>query len=149
MDMVIGILKQLGADETLWQQFLIVTAMYFLAKFLFLDHLQNVIENREEKTVKLEGSAEKQFDEINKLSNEYKEKISSANKEAKANLDSSKKSIAKDLESKYRGEEKTINDYIESSRKDIEADLAQKKDQILSEAETLSNSLVQKIAKGS
>ncbi len=148
MDMVIGILKQLGADETLWQQFLIVTAMYFLAKFLFLDHLQNVIENREEKTVKLEGNAEKQFEEINKLSNEYKEKISAANKEAKANLDLNKKDIAKDLENKYRGEEKTINDYIDSSRKDIEADLAQKKDQVLSEAETLSNSLVQKIAKG-
>lgn len=149
MDMVIGILKQLGADETLWQQFVIVTAMYFLAKFLFLDHLQNVIETREEKTVKLEGNAEKQFEEINKLSSEYKDKISSANKEAKATLDQNKKDIAKELENKYRGEEKTINEYIESSRKDIEADLAQKKDQVLSEAETLSNSLVQKIAKGS
>lgn len=148
MDMVLGILKQLGANETIWQQFIIVTAMYFLAKFTFLDHLQKVIENREEKTVKLEGNAEKQFEEINKLSSEYKEKINSANKEAKAKLDSMKKEISKELEGKYREEEKTINDYIESTRKDVEADLAQKKDQVLSEAETLSISLVEKIAKG-
>lgn len=148
MDMVLGILKQLGANETIWQQFIIVTAMYFLAKFTFLDHLQKVIENREEKTVKLEGNAEKQFEEINKLSSEYKEKINSANKEAKAKLDSMKKEISKELEGKYREEEKSINDYIESTRKDVEADLAQKKDQVLSEAETLSISLVEKIAKG-
>ncbi len=148
MEMVLGIFGQLGADKTLWYQFAIVVVMYLLSKHLFFEHLQNVIETREEKTVKLEGNAEKQFDEINKLSGEYKEKINSANKEAKLKLDENKKQIAKDLESKYRGEEKTINDYIESSRKDIEADLAQKKDQLLSEAETLSNSLVQKIAKG-
>lgn len=148
MDMVLGILKQLGANETIWQQFVIVTAMYFLAKFTFLDHLQNVIETREEKTVKLEGNAEKQFEEINKLSNEYKEKITSANKEAKAKLDAQKKEISKEFEAKYRAEEKSINNYIDSTRKDIEADLAQKKDQVLSEAETLSNSLVEKIAKG-
>lgn len=148
MDMVINILKQLGADSTLWHQFLIVTVLYFLAKYTFLDHLEKVIENREERTVKREGNAEKQFDEINKLSNEYKDKISSTNKEAKISLDQNKKSIAKELENKYRDEEKTINEYIETSRKDLEADLAQKKDQVLSEAETLSNSLVQKIAKG-
>lgn len=149
MDMVIGILKQLGADSTLWQQFLVVTLMYFLAKFTFLDHLQNVIETREEKTVKLEGDAEKQFEEVNKLSSEYKEKITTANKAAKAKLDEYKKEVSKELEGKYRAEEKNINDYIDSSRKDVEADLAQKKDQVLSDAESLSNSLVQKIAKGS
>lgn len=148
MDMVIGILKQLGADSTLWQQFLVVFLMYILAKFTFLDHLQNVIENREEKTIKLEGNAEKQFEEVNKLSSEYKEKISAANKEAKTKVEQHKKEITKELELKYRAEEKSINDYIESSRKDVEVELSEKKDQIFSDAESLSNTLVQKIIKG-
>lgn len=149
MDLVIGILKQLGADSTLWQQFLIVTLMYFLSKYTFLDHLQKVIETREEKTVKLEGDAEKQFEEINKLSSEYKEKITSANKSARMKLDNFKKDVSKNLEGKYRSEEKNINDFIDNSRKEVEAELAQKKDQVLSDAESLANSLVEKIVKGS
>lgn len=149
MDLVIGILKQLGADSTLWQQFLIVTLMYFLSKYTFLDHLQKVIETREEKTVKLEDDAEKQFEEINKLSSEYKEKITSANKSARMKLDNFKKDVSKNLEGKYRSEEKNINDFIDNSRKEVEAELAQKKDQVLSDAESLANSLVEKIVKGS
>jgi F0F1-type ATP synthase membrane subunit b/b' len=149
MDLVIGILKQLGADSTLWQQFLIVTLMYFLSKYTFLDHLQKVIETREEKTVKLEDDAEKQFEEINKLSSEYKEKITSANKSARTKLDNFKKDVSKNLEGKYRSEEKNINDFIDNSRKEVEAELAQKKDQVLSDAESLANSLVEKIVKGS
>lgn len=148
MDMVIGILKQLGADETLLVQFGIVVAMFFLSKVLFLDHLQTVIETREDRTVKLEGNAEKQFDEITKMSNEYKEKITSANKAAKANLDNSKKEITKDLEAKYRTEEKTISDYIESSRKEVEKEIAIQREQVLGEADQLAASLVQKITKG-
>lgn len=148
MEMVLGIFKQLGANDSLWYQLGIVVLMYFLTKVLFFDHLQKVLESREEKTVKLEGSADKQFEKVNKLASEYKDKINNANKDARTRLDQEKSEISKSLEVEYKKEEKTINDYIDSSRKDAEIKLKQQKDKILSDAEDLANSLVQKITRG-
>ena len=148
MDMVLGIFAQLGADKTLWYQFAIIIVMYLLSKALFFGHLQNIIESREEKTVGLEGSAEKQFEEVNKLAANYKEKIGTATKSAKAKLDSDRSEISKSLEKNYKSEEKKINDYIDESRKESEANLKVQKDKILSDAEDLASSLVQKITRG-
>ena len=148
MDMVLGIFAQLGADKTLWYQFAIIIVMYLLSKALFFEHLQNIIESREEKTVGLEGSAEKQFEEVNKLAANYKEKIGTATKSAKAKLDSDRSEISKSLEKNYKSEEKKINDYIDESRKESEANLKVQKDKILSDAEDLASSLVQKITRG-
>ena len=148
MDMVLGIFAQLGADKTLWYQFAIIIVMYLLSKALFFGHLQNIIESREEKTVGLEGSAEKQFEEVNKLAANYKEKIGTATKSAKAKLDSDRSEISKSLEKNYKSEEKKINDYIDESRKQSEANLKVQKDKILSDAEDLASSLVQKITRG-
>lgn len=148
MDMVLGIFAQLGADKTLWYQFAIIIVMYLLSKALFFGHLQNIIESREEKTVGLEGSAEKQFEEVNKLAANYKEKIGTATKSAKAKLDSDRSEISKSLEKNYKSEEKKINDYIDESRKESEENLKVQKDKILSDAEDLASSLVQKITRG-
>lgn len=148
MDMVLGIFAQLGADKTLWYQFAIVVVMYLLSKTLFFGHLQTVLESREEKTVKLEGNAEKQFEEVNKIASEYKEKIGAATKSAREKLESEKSEITKSLEANYKAEEKKINDYIDASRKESEAKLQEQKDKILSDAEGLANTLVQKITKG-
>ena len=63
MEMFVDIFKQLGANESLVHQFIIVVVMFFLTKFLFLNHLQRILETREDKTVNLEGDAEKQFEE--------------------------------------------------------------------------------------
>jgi F0F1-type ATP synthase membrane subunit b/b' len=148
MDMVLGIFAQLGADKTLWYQFAIIIVMYLLSKALFFGHLQNIIESREEKTVGLEGSAEKQFEEVNKLAANYKEKVGTATKSAKAKLDSDRSEISKSLEKNYKSEEKKINDYIDESRRDSEANLKVQKDKILSDADDLASSLVQKITRG-
>ena len=148
MEMVLGIFGQLGADKTLWYQFAIVVVMYLLSKHLFFEHLQNVIESREEKTVKLEGNADKQFEEVNKMASGYNEKINSATKEARKNFEDEKSKITKSLEESYRSEEKKINDYVDQSRKEAEAKLVEEKNKVLGEAETLANSLVQKITKG-
>jgi len=148
MDMVLGIFKQLGANVSLWYQFGIVVVMYFLTKILFFDHLQNVLDIREDKTVKLEGSADKQFEEVNRLASEYKENIGTATKAAREKLEKEKSDISKSYESQYKSEEKKINDYIDSSRKEAEAKLKEQKDKVLSEAENLANSLVEKITRG-
>ncbi len=148
MEMVVDIFKQLGANESLVHQFVIVVVMFYLTKFLFLDHLQRVLDNREDKTVNLEGSAEKQFEEITKIQNEYKEKMQSITKSLKAKSESSKTEIIKREESKYREHEKEINSFIETSRKEVEAEIKEKKDKVLEDAEQLASGLVQKMTKG-
>ena len=148
MEMVLGIFKQLGADETLWIQLGIVIVVLTLANFLFLGHLQDVIEKREEKTVGMEDSAQKQLEEVNKLSEEYKSKVSLTHKEVREKIESEKNSISKDLESKYRTEEKTVNDYIDESRKAAEVKVSEQKEKVLSQADELALSLVQRITKG-
>ena len=95
MDLVLKILVQLGADKSFFYQLAIILIVFVIARFLFIDHLQAVIERREDKTVKLEGDAEKQFDEINKIQDEYKQKIQGASKEMRAKLESNKNEIIK------------------------------------------------------
>ena len=147
MDMIVGIFSNLGVDGSIVHQFIIIVVMFFLTKFLFLNHLQNLLDNREDKTVNLEGSAEKQFDEVEKIKKDYKQRIQTATKEIKTSTDSSKAEIAKREEAKYRTEEKEVNTYIEQERKKVEAEISEKKVSVLSEAKNLASHLVYKIAK--
>ncbi len=147
MDKIIGLFQSLDGDQTILYQFAIVVVLFYLTKFLFLDHLQRILEAREDRTVNLEGDTEKKFDEINKIQSEYKEKIQKANKEIKVKLEENKNNIIKREESVYREQEKEINSFIESSRSEITKDIESKKDKILQEAEDLAKSLVQKMSK--
>jgi len=137
MDAVVAIFQQLGANESLVYQFAIFVIVFLVAKFGFFNHLQAILDTRVEKTVKLEGNAEAKFEEVNKLSAEYKEKIKTANKEAKSKVDAGKMEITKAEEARYRQQETEVNKYVESSRAEV-----------MNEADQLANSLVQKITKG-
>lgn len=148
MDAVVAIFRQLGANESIVYQFAIFLVVFLIAKFGFFNHLQRVLETREDKTVKLEGNAEAKFEEVNRLSSEYKSRIQAANKEAREKFDKEKSEIEKAEEGRYRSHEKDISEYIDSSRNEVMADLQSKKDQVMNEADQLANSLVQKITKG-
>ena len=148
MQMLLDIFGQLGANMSLWHQLAVVVVMYFVAKFLFIDHLQRVLDVREEKTVALDSKANEQFAEIEKIQKDYKEKMSSVNKRLKQKLDESRAKIIKTEEEKYRAEEKTVNEYIEKSRQELEKEIESKKEEVMKEATQLSNDLVQKITKG-
>ncbi len=148
MEMIVSVFKQLGVNESLIYQFAVVLVVYFLAKFLFLDHMQKLLDLREDKTVNLEGAAEEQFAKIEKDQKEYKEKMITVNKRLKETLDTKKAEVVKSEEAKYRAEEKEVNAYIETARKEVEQEIAGKKESILKEAEQLSTGLVQKLTKG-
>jgi len=148
MDMAVDIFKQLGADESLLYQFVIIVVMFYLTKFLFLNHLQAVLDNREDKTVNLEGSAEQQFDEIEKIQKDYKEKIQAATKDLKVSSENKKNEISKREEGTYRTHEDKANALVDDSRKKMEAEMTEKKATVLSEAEALATNLVDKVVKG-
>jgi len=145
---MLEIFTQLGTDQSIIYQFVIVIVLFVVSKFLFLGHLQNIIETREDRTSKLEGNTEKQFEEIEKIKQGYKSKIQTANKDMKQKLDDGKTEISKKYETKYRSEEVEVNTFIEKSKKEIEAEISEKKNAVMSEAQELAKNLVSKIAKG-
>ena len=63
MEMFVDIFKQLGANQSLIHQFAIIVIVFYLSKSVFIKHLQQILENREDRTVNLEGNAEKQFED--------------------------------------------------------------------------------------
>jgi F0F1-type ATP synthase membrane subunit b/b' len=144
---MLDILKQLGTDQSIFYQFVVIIVVYAIAKLVFINHLQALLDTRDDKTLKLEGSTEKQFEEIEKIQAAYKEKIRVANKTLKEKLETGKADIAKSHETKYRSSADEINKFIEISKKEIEAEIKGKKEKVLADAQDLANNLVQKITK--
>lgn len=142
------IFVQLGTDQSILYQLAVIVVMFALSKMIFIKHMQSIIETREDKTSKLEGNTEKQFEEIQKIQAAYKAKIQTANKEVKKKLDEGKSELAKKYEADYRAEEVVVNEYINKSKKEIEAEISEKKSNVLNDAEELAKNLVNKIAKG-
>ena len=145
MDTVKAIFTQLGVDSSLLPQFLMVFGMFIVAKFLFLNHLQFVLENREDKTVKLESSADLTLENVNKMAQEYKSKIDGANKEAMKVVSSKKAEIQARHGESFKKTEKEINQFVENSRLDFENEIQTNKSKFLGEVDSLSDDLVKKI----
>lgn len=145
METVQAIFTQLGVDSTLLPQFLIVVTVFVLAQFMFLGRLQEVLETREEKTVKLESSADETLETVSRMKNEYNQKIEQAHRAALKESTEKKQVIAQKYAEQYKQTEREVNQYVEQSRNEFSKEVAGNKDKYLSEAETLAQSLVQKI----
>ena len=145
MDTVLQIFTQLGVDSSLLPQFLLVCVLFIVAKFLFLNHLQFVLENREDKTVKLESSADETLERVNKLSQNYKAKIDSANKDAMKVLLTKKSDIQSRFNEQFKKTEREINQFVDESRLQFEREVQANRGKFMAEADGLANDLVKKI----
>ncbi len=145
MDTVGAIFTQLGADLTIIYQFAVVLILFLLSKVIFLNKLQNVIETREEKTIKLENSAESTFEEVSKLEETYKAKIDSAYQKAQEILNSKKSEITREQNSLVKKNEDEVQEFIESERSKYEKELNAKKSSMTTEVEGLADSLINKM----
>jgi F0F1-type ATP synthase membrane subunit b/b' len=139
------ILTQMGVDGSLAYQFVIIVAVFVIAHFLFLGKLQDVLEVREEKTVKLENSADETLEKVTTLQSEYKLKIEEANRAALKNATDKKQQIAGKYTEQYKTVEREVNTFVDKSRNEFSKEIAGNKDKYLSESESLAQSLVQKI----
>lgn len=148
METLQAIFQQLGVDASILPQFIVTVIMFILTKFIFFNHLQEVLDTREDKTTKLSSNTDKKFEEINKISNDYKTKIETATKNALQKINTSKTEISKKFDSEYKNKEKEVNDYIDGQRVKVEEEMKSKKEELLNEAGTLADLLVQKITKG-
>lgn len=145
MDTVKAIFTQLGVDSSLLPQFILVFVIFIVARFVFLNHLQFVLENREEKTVKLESSADTTLEKVNKLAAEYKTKIDNANKEALKILSQKKQEIQANYNEEFKKTEREINQFVEESRQSIEKDIRDNRSKFMGDVDGLAGDLVNKI----
>lgn len=139
------IFTQLGVDSSLPYQFVVLTIAFIISNFLFLGKLQNVLEVREEKTVKLENSADETLDKVSTMQAEYKAKVEEANQIALKNATEKKQNITLKYTEQYKQAEKELNSQVDNSRNEFSSEVSSNKEKYLAEAETLSQSLVQKI----
>ena len=139
------ILTQMGVDGSLAYQFVIIVAVFVIANFLFLGKLQDVLEVREEKTVKLENSADETLEKVTSLQGEYKVKIDEANRAALKNATDKKQQITAKYTEQYKSVEREVNSFVDKSRNEFSKEIAGNKDKYLAESESLAQTLVQKI----
>jgi len=145
METFTAIFTQLGVDSSLVPQFVIILVVFVIAQFLFLGKLQDVIETREEKTVKLESNADETIEKVQKMQVEYKAKIEEANRSALKSSTEKKQHIVQKYTDQYKQTEKEVNAYVDQSRNEFSKEVEANKDKYLSEADSLAQSLVQKI----
>jgi F0F1-type ATP synthase membrane subunit b/b' len=145
METFTAVFTQLGVDSSLVPQFVIILVVFVIAQFLFLGKLQDVIETREEKTVKLESNADDTIEKVQRMQSEYKAKIDSVNNTSLKEASEKKQKITQKYTELYKETEKEVNTFVDQSRKEFENEVAGNKDKYLAEADTLAQSLVQKI----
>jgi F0F1-type ATP synthase membrane subunit b/b' len=145
METFTAIFTQLGVDSSLVPQFVIILVAFIIAQFLFLGKLQSVIETREEKTVKLESNADETIEKVQKMQVDYKSKIENANREALKITTEKKQKLVQKYTDQYKQTEKEVNAFVDQSRNDFKKEVEGNKGAYLAEADSLSQTLVQKI----
>ena len=145
METFTAIFTQLGVDSSLVPQFLIILSIFMVTQFLFLGKLQEVIENREEKTTKLENTADDVLEKVKKMQTEYNSKIDEANRKALSSTTESKQKITQKYTEQYKTTEKEVNTYVEQARHNFNNEIEMNKQAYLADADNLAQSLVQKI----
>ncbi len=145
METFTAIFTQLGVDSSLVPQFVIILVAFIIAQFLFLGKLQSVIETREEKTVKLESNADETIEKVQKMQAEYKSKVENANREALKITTEKKQKLVQKYTDQYKQTEKEVNAFVDQSRNDFKKEMEANKGAYFAEADSLSQTLVQKI----
>jgi F-type H+-transporting ATPase subunit b len=146
METVLNIFLQLGVDSSVFYQFAVVAVIFVLAKVLFLDKLQNVIETREEKTTGLEAEANSNFEKIEKMGEEYKSAITDAQMKLKNEMMSEKSTFTKENEKAYKAKEAEMETYTENMKKEILAEVGATEEKISSEVDGLSDMLISRFS---
>jgi F0F1-type ATP synthase membrane subunit b/b' len=145
METVQAIFTQLGVNSSLLPQFVIVLVVFILAQLLFLKKLQEVLETREEKTIKLENSADETISNVQKMQLEYKTKIEQTHREVFKTTSDKRQQITNKYTDQFKATEKEVSQFVDQSRNEFVQELEKNKEQYLSAANQLSESLVQKI----
>ena len=139
------IFAQLGGDETIFYQFGIFCLIFILLKWVFLGKLQFVIETRENKTTKLEESADEKFKKSEVLFNQYRDEIQAVRG---ANLEILEKAQAEAMarqKATLKKVEERIEQSIQKKRAEFQEEVDSKRQSVFRNAGELSKKLIDKI----
>jgi F-type H+-transporting ATPase subunit b len=145
MDTIIKIFTALGVDSSIFTQFGIIVVLYFVIKFTLFTKLQEVLDLREDRTTKLEGSANDKLVEAENMEAKFHNEINRVQTEAYIKFSTEKNEILKEKQKKVKVLEKELEEIATVKRKEIESEMKQKKEQVMKSASELSNNLVEKL----
>ncbi|EPZ50534.1 ATP synthase B/B' CF(0) [Bacteriovorax sp. BAL6_X] len=145
MDTINTVLNSLGINSTFFIQLAIVTVLYFVTRNLIWSKLQEVLENREAKTTKMESGADEKTRLATELENEYKSKIEGAQSEAFNLIQNKKEEVTKREAVKVKELANKLEAEANSEKAKYSQELEEKKVAIMKDADELSALLVDKI----
>lgn len=142
MDVVVGIFSQLGANGTVLHQFVILVALFFVSKALFLNKLQFVLDVRDEQTNKQELEADKNFERAEELSKRYSDSLNATYEDAQKIVEEKRSEVEKREREQLKLTEKEMAEFVTKARSENENFIHEKKGQIFKDVDTLSKKLV-------
>ena len=126
MDTIYIVFDSLQIDKNFFIQFVLVTVLYFVLRFLFLDKLQEVLTLREDNTTKMESGADEKLNQAEKISKQYKEKIEDARQEAFKIISKRKDEvITRELQA-FKQHEASLDNDINSKLNSFQGELDEK-----------------------
>ncbi len=147
MDTILIILRALKIDQTVLIQFGFLLVFFNTLAPLLFRRMQEVLELRESKTTKLESQAHNIYKKAEDLAEQYKAKIEKTHQDSqdiaqkkKNDVLNKERLILKDLEEK-------MNSEYEDRKSKIHNEMAEKRTQIMAEADKLAGNLVEKLTK--
>jgi len=147
MDKIIQIFTQLGADQSIFLQFVIFIVLFVLLKFALFNKLLFVIETREGKTTKMEELATNKFQEADRLAKSFDEQVSQTRFSSIEKSQEEKNSAMKELGKKKTTREREIQAGYDAKKSVVEAEFEVTKKKVMENVALLSDELAQKIAK--
>jgi F-type H+-transporting ATPase subunit b len=147
MGTIYTILNSLKIDQSFYIQFTLFVVFFNILAPLLFKKIQNVLELRESKTVKLDSHANHLYKQVEDLAQEYKGSVEKTHQDSQS-IASKKKAeiLSKEREEMSVSEEKMSNEY-ETKKSAQVNEFSEKSKVIMAEASVLSDSLVAKLTK--
>lgn len=146
MDLILSVFKQLGVDQTVFYQFIIFLVLFFIVGPLFFKKLQYVLDLRKAQTHGLDSDISKMVEETEKLTHQYRGQLDGVNEEITALMKSRKSEIIKTDRDIIKKVEDELTERVKAKRKESIEQVAEKKRQLMEDADELANDLVNRLS---
>jgi len=147
MDMILTIFKSLGVDQTVFIQFAFLIIIFFAVSTILFSKLQEVLELREAKTTKLEGSAHAIYKQADELAEQYKAHVEKTHQDSHHSNQKKKSELLGTEKEKLKTAEEQFSKEYEEKKEKILAEVNAQKAVLMSKVDELSNGLVSKLTK--
>lgn len=147
METVKQIFVQLGVDSGILNQFVIVCVFFIVARYLFLNKLQFILEERENKTVKLDEQAEEKIQKSKVLIEEYKEKLNRVYETTQKKYNEGKSVIVQQEVEKLKKVERNLAEKLKVEQEKLNNEYNKVRNETLKDVSNLASGLVEKLSK--